>query len=115
MTSGVSTCRKGKSIMNYAVLHLSLKMFLPALNPSVHPSGNTVIGQRVPSHVDAVISTDQLNVSQHSIEPYLRTQAVTDVQSPPFGGSVTRGSVVVFCFGEWDPGLSAPSPVAAES
>ena len=59
----------------------------------------------VPSHVDAVISTDQLNVSQHSIEPYLRTQAVTDVQSPPFGGSVTRGSVVVFCFGEWDPGL----------
>lgn len=59
----------------------------------------------VPSHVDAVISTDQLNVSQHATEPCLRTQAVTNAQSLPFGGSVTRGSVVVFCFGEWDPGL----------
>lgn len=58
-----------------------------------------------PSRVDAVISTDQLNVPQHSIEPCLWTRNVTDAQSLPFGGSVTRGSVVVFCAGEWDPGL----------
>jgi len=115
VTFGVSTCQGGKSRTNYAALYPSLKMCPPALNRNVHPSGSTVIGQRAPSRVDVVINTDQLNVPQHSIESCPRTPDVIDAQSLPFGGSVTWGSVAVFCSGESDPGLSAPSAVAAES
>lgn len=58
-----------------------------------------------PSRVDAVISTDQWNVLQNSVEPSLRIRNATDGRNLPFGDHVTWDSVADFCSGAWDPGL----------